>query len=239
MDNNSSYFYISGFISISLFIFFCLLFAFTLFDTHRMNVFAMNKDTFVSISLESVPIKSKVSKKSVSQPVVENKAPVKESENIDVNDLFSDVWTKNIVHKKEKPVNSKRLQEIQKSIKKVDLEKSSKSSNSDSNAKNYDNKNEKNNASVANEVNEYLAKIQAIVYAHFNVPPNSQGSVVVTVIELNSLGQLVDFRVLTYSQNSALNEEADRMKERLKSVVFPVNPENKSSSTIVKLIAKE
>lgn len=94
-------------------------------------------------------------------------------------------------------------------------------------------------ASTAQEVNEYLAKIQAIVYQYFHVPANTQGHSVKSVIELNALGKMIDFRILNYSQSSALNAEVDKIKERLKNVVFPVNPQNRSSRTVVILISKE
>ena len=94
-------------------------------------------------------------------------------------------------------------------------------------------------ASTSPDVNEYLAKIQAIVYQYFHVPSNSQGNSVKTVIELNSLGKVIDFRVLTYSANESLNSEVDRIGERLKYVVFPKNPQNKSSRTIIILVSKE
>jgi len=94
-------------------------------------------------------------------------------------------------------------------------------------------------SSTAEQVNEYLAKIQAIVYSYFHVPPNTQGSSVKSVIELNAFGKMLDFRVLTYSDNAALNAEADKIKERLQSVIFPKNPQNRSSKTVVILISKE
>jgi protein TonB len=75
-------------------------------------------------------------------------------------------------------------------------------------------------ASSGSEVNEYLAKIQAIVYQHFNVPPNTQGQSAKAVIELDALGRMTDFRVLSYSSSEALNKEVDKIKERLKNVVF-------------------
>ena len=93
--------------------------------------------------------------------------------------------------------------------------------------------------STADEVNEYLARIQAIVYSHFRVPVNSEGNSVKTVIELNTLGKVLDFRVLNYSPNEALNAEADKIRERLIYITFPKNPEKKSSRTIVILISKE
>jgi len=76
-----------------------------------------------------------------------------------------------------------------------------------------DSKIEKNTSS-ANEVNEYFAKIQALVYEYFEPPQNSQGYSVRAVIELSALGKFIDFRILDYSANIALNEECDKIKDR-------------------------
>ena len=93
--------------------------------------------------------------------------------------------------------------------------------------------------STANVVNEYLAKIQALVYDNFIPPQNSQGHSVRAVIELSSIGKVMDFRILNYSANSSLNNECDKIKERLMGVLFPANPENRSGSYIIMLTSKE
>ncbi len=224
MDNNFN-FYISGFIAFALFILFFLLFALVLFDPQTNKTYALKKDKFISISLVTSKVEiPKAIKQKIQDPV---------EENIDVNNLFSDVWTKKITHKKETHIvkDSKRLFEIQKKIKRSS-ENNVKTISQESNKQTRQN-------STADEVNEYLAKIQAIVYSHFRVPVNSEGNSVKTVIELNTLGKVLDFRVLNYSPNEALNAEADKIRERLIYITFPKNPEKKSSRTIVILISKE
>lgn len=222
MDNNTN-FYISGFIAFALF--FLSFFSLLLFHPQTSKRYALKKDKFISISLVTSKVQTpKVKKQKIQDPV---------EENIDINNLFSDVWTKKIMSKKKTPQlkDSKRLFEIQKKIKtssKNDVKPISKQVS----------KVTKQNSS-ADEVNEYLAKIQAIVYSHFRVPANSEGSSVKTVIELNALGKVLDFRVLNYSSNQALNAEADMIRERLMYITFPANPEKKPSRTIVILISKE
>ena len=238
MDNNNTYFYMSGLIALSLFSFFISLFAIMMFQTTKTNSYAFNKDNFISVSIE-IPTVKKKSVKKVQKSVPVESVSQEKSENIDVNDLFSDVWAKKIVHKKEKPINSKRLQEIQKKIKKVEKNSVESLSNKVENLQSVTSNEQENSASTANEVNEYLAKIQAIVYQYFNVPPNSEGNSIKCVIELNALGKVMDFRILSYSANEALNQEADKIKERLQNVIFPINPQNKSSRTVVILISKE
>ncbi|HIC12624.1 MAG TPA: hypothetical protein EYO75_04515 [Sulfurimonas sp.] len=224
MDNNFN-FYISGFFAFALFILFFLLFALVLFDPQTNKTYALKKDKFISISLVASKVEIPKAKKQKIQDPVE--------ENIDVNNLFSDVWTKKITHKKETHIvkDSKRLFEIQKKIKRSSI-------NNVKTISQVSNKQTRQN-STADEVNEYLARIQAIVYSHFRVPVNSEGNSVKTVIELNTLGKVLDFRVLNYSPNEALNAEADKIRERLIYITFPKNPEKKSSRTIVILISKE
>jgi len=240
MDNNK-YFYLGGLISLTLFLLFGTLFSYILFNKIKNKTYGLKKENYVSVSLV-IPEKKVSHKKNDSKKrSVIKKTSLQSSnkvENLDVNDLFSDVWTSKIkITKKKKKVNSKRLAQLQKKIKttqenKVDLV-SEKIEQEDGL------KREKEAASTASEVNEYLAKIQALVYKHFHVPPNTQGQSVKTVIELDPFGKVLDFRVLQYSQSSVLNEEVDKMKERLLHVVFPLNPQHQNSTTVVVLISKE
>ena len=94
-------------------------------------------------------------------------------------------------------------------------------------------------ASSGDEVNEYLAKINALVYQYFHPPENSQGHSVKALIEISAIGKVKDFRILNYSSNENLNIECEKIKSRLMSVVFPRNPQSKSSRTIVILTSKE
>jgi protein TonB len=213
-----------------------------LFKKAPSNSFALKKDKYISISLQTPKVQNKKVKKVVkSAPKPKAEVTPTENKNVDINNLFSDVWTKKIVHKKEKskPIDNKRLLEIQKKIKKTKTKEVESLSEKVNNLEKVDTNSESDASSTAEQVNEYLAKIQAIVYQYFHVPANSEGSSVKSVIELNSLGKLIDFRILSYSDNEALNSEVDKIKDRLRSVVFPKNPQKKSSRTIVILISKE
>ncbi len=206
----------------------------------EIETFALKKDNYISISMNIQPKSSKSAKKSVKPTPIES-AVSETPQEVDVNDLFSDVWTKKIQKKKikTKPVNTKRIQEIQKEIKTTESNSvesiSEKIDSMDSEKTNE----ESTPTSSGSEVNEYLAKIQALVYKYFNVPPNSEGYSVMAYIELNSIGKVMDFRILNYSANDALNSEVDKIKNRLKSVVFPINPQNRSFNTKVILKSKE
>jgi len=209
-----------------------------MFSSSSVNQFALKKDDFISISMDIQPQNSKSAKKSV-QPTPVESSVSEIPQDVDVNDLFSDVWTKKIQKKKVQPEDSKRIKELQKKIKTTESNSveslSEKINDLDSEKSNKEN----SPTSTANEVNEYLAKIQALVYKYFNVPPNSEGYSVMAYIELSSIGKVMDFRILTYSANDALNSEVDKIKNRLKKVVFPINPKNKSFGTKVILKSKE
>ena len=84
-----------------------------------------------------------------------------------------------------------------------------------------------------------MAIIQALVYKHFFPPQNSQGYSVKAVIVLSAIGKVMDFRILNYSSNNNLNDECDKVKNRLMGVVFPINPQNKSGNYIIILTSKE
>ena len=207
-----------------------------MFSSTEIKAYALKKDTYISISLDLAPIPAKQVKKVVKIPEKEQEI-VEEVQEVDIGDLFSDVWTKDIKVKKkeEKVIDTKRLELIQKKLKKSDNKTKQKHQELVENiqAKEVDITTKK--SSSGTEVNEYLAKIQAIVYKYFQPPANSQGHTVKVVIELSRTGKVVDFRILTYSENIALNEECDKIKKRLLGVLFPTNPQNESFTTIVNI----
>ncbi len=238
MANNNSYFYLSGLISISLFAFFTSLIIFMMFSSSKIDIYALKKDNYISISLE-IPKLQTSSTKSLATPAKEQS--IVEPSDVSIDDLFSDVWTKNIKKKKkiEKKVDNKRLQEIGKKSKKIDKKSVKKVLQKVDSSNRMKKSDESIKASTATQVNEYLAKIQALVYDNFVPPQNSQGHSVKAVIELSSIGKVMDFRILNYSANSSLNKECDKIKKRLMGVLFPANPQNSSGHYIIMLTSKE
>ncbi|MBN2782326.1 MAG: TonB C-terminal domain-containing protein [Campylobacterales bacterium] len=227
MDRDNYYFFLSGIISLSIFSFLAFIVLYGYINIPQNKVFALNKDKFISISIE-MPKEEVV----IPTPKPEIQTPeIEESKEVDVGELFSDVWTKKI-EKKEKPkeekVLNKRLQDALTKTKTVEkkeykpsvVEKTQTTSSGD-------------------EVNEYLAKIQALVYKNFYPPQNSEGHSVKAVIELDTVGIVKDFRILRYSENEALNQECDKIKQRLLNQLFPTNPDNKQGSFIIILTSKE
>ncbi len=239
MASNNKYFYISGFISLTLFSTFILIILFMMLSSSKVDIYALKKDNYISISLD-MPKKITASKKSEQVPIIEES--VEELKEVQINDLFNDVWTKSIKPTKKKPkkkVDNKRLQEIAKKTKKINKKNINKIEKNNNNNLVKQKSDESTKASTATEVNEYLAKIQAIVYDNFRPPLNSEGAVVLAIIEISAIGKMIDFRILNYSSNQDMNNECDKIKTRLMGVLFPVNIENKTYKQKIKIISKE
>jgi len=231
MDKSNKYFFFSGLISLSLSSLILLFFFQMIFSTKKTKVYALKKDNFISVSFEMPKKKEPIQKTVKEKAVVQETEPVV-SKPVDVQNLFSDVWTKKIKPQKKikkKQVN-KRLQEVLTKTKTITRVKKKISTQP---------KEVTNVVSTGDEVNEYRAKIQSIVYNNFNPPPNSQGNTVVAVIFLGAMGKVDDFRILRYSENKLLNDECDRLKLRLINKLFPKNPDNKSGNYKIILTSKE
>ncbi|WP_294889687.1 TonB C-terminal domain-containing protein [Sulfurimonas sp. RIFCSPLOWO2_12_36_12] len=188
------------------------------------------------------PIEKKEEEKPVEEEPQKEAVTQTQKKDINIDNLFSEVKTKSIKKTEEKVIEKedKRVaQELSKKSVKSDVSKVE-SVASKAQKINTENKSEKESkSSTGSEVNEYLAKIQALVYEYFTPPENSQGKTVKAVIEINSFGKVVDFRILTYSDNEAFNRECDKIKGRLQNVLFPKNPDNKSGTYVINLISQE
>lgn len=200
-------------------------------------------------SIDKTVKKEETAEKSEAKPIEEttkNSSEVKknievekekvEKETLDVKNLFSEIKTKNVQKQEKKEPDQKKFQEIEKKISQSIENKADSISEKIKTIKN-ESKNQKATSS-APEVNEYLAKIQAIVYQYFNPPKNSQGKRVRAVIQLSQIGKVLDFRILSYSSSAELNSECDKIKNRLANVVFPENPDNKSGTYTIILISE-
>lgn len=215
----------------------------------------MKKENYISISMDIPKIESSakksqeapVKKEQDIKPVIEDQAKPETTKEPQkkvrtVEDLFSDVWTQDIKKTQEvkKSQTDKRvLDEIQRKIQKADANRAESISKKIQSMDAPKTEDESSKSSTATEVNEYLAKIQALVYEYFYPPKNSQGNAVMAVIELSAMGKVIDFRILAYSDNEALNRECDKMKDRLGSILFPKNPDNSSGRYKITLISKE
>ena len=130
MVNKDSYFYISGFISLSLFLFFTIIFFIAIVISKDVKSYALKKDDFVSVSLDMVNVQSANVKKAIDKPVekeiekpIVNQEPQEKTETIPqkkeikIDDLFSQIWTKDIKKedkKVEKELDKRVMQELSK-----------------------------------------------------------------------------------------------------------------------------
>jgi len=216
--------------------------------------YALQKDDQVSISINMANVQVNNVKKTIEKPVKQEveKPVVKEvpkeeaivqtqKKEINIDNLFSQVTTKDIKKedkKVEKEVDKRVAQELSKKSTKAQ-ENQVESLSAKLQKVNSQVKSDKaSKASTGSDVNEYRATIQALVYEHFYPPENSQGKVVLAVIELDAFGKLVDFRILNYSGDTLYDSECDKIKNRLANVLFPKNPDNKSGTYKIQLISE-
>lgn len=245
MDKNETFFYVSGFFSISFFLMLMTLFFNVLLAQKETKSYGLKKDQFVSISLDMALPTTKMSKKDMTQPAPpkqEASVSKPEASKADISSLFSNVSAQKIVYKKEAPtktVEDTQLAQIQKRIQTTQKRESTLSEKLESLEMTATPSGGKPSASSADEVDAYMAEIQAIVYERFFPPPNTEGQVAIVRVWLDASGKLKDWRVISYAGNTFFNQEVDRIKSRIATISFPKNPKGVSMSIDIKLVAKE
>ncbi len=249
MVKNDSLFYLSGVISFFIFSVVVALFSYVLIINDGIKNFALQKANYISVSLNNVTVRTP---KKETQKKIDNRPVTKEEQatstpqpmkNADINSLFSDVKTNKIVHKKDAPhrdIDTKHIKQIQKRIQTKSTKPTSEAMKAIASMKLASISSPQSNAtSTALEVNKYLAKIQATVYENFYPPINSEGSSAKIRIWMSASGKLEDYRILAYSGNDTFNEEVNALKQRLEHIAFAINPEGRSLSVDIILMAKE
>lgn len=241
------YFFQSGIITFFLLGLILFIFMSDIFHYMKPNTFAMRKSDVISVSLEDTPTAvSKMMAPSVpavqeSVEEVEKASPVSTpvKEVIPaMNDLFATIKT---ASNKPKPIdNSKQMSELNAleekilttkrdtklfdKIKTLDLAKSGVKTQS---------------SSTGPEVNEYKAKVQGIIYANFHPASGTEGFAARIRITLSPDGKLLTYRVISYSGSAVFNAEVDWLKERLRQVGLPKNPQGEEAVFEIILTAKE
>jgi len=254
LEHDERYFYLGGVISLSFFSLILFLFMMVMLQKHEITVFAMKKDNYISVSLNTdIAVPSKNDVKPTLEPTPEAKpeaAPEPEPEIVsepvetDVASLFDDVWTQQtdtkIVEKKE-PVDTKRLSAIEKRIEVKEHAKSAQAQEALKEISLTKTSQEASGASVstAPEVNEYLAKIHLLVKSKFFPPASSEGETAKVRVTLDANGKLLRYKVLIYSTSTVFNQEVDRLESRLKRLSFSQNPDGKSISLDIILRVEE
>lgn len=82
----------------------------------------------------------------------------------------------------------------------------------------------KNVKKLGSDIDQYKAKVQGVIYAHFHPESGTQGFSARVRIVLSADGKLDSYRVISSSGNALFNEALDSLKERLRQASFPKNP---------------
>lgn len=251
--NSERYFFLSGLISLSLFLALLFLIGYSLLVSTKIEQFAMTQSQFVSVSVAiTEPIKQTEPVVEPVQPDVTPPEPEKQVEKqsepvpsapapvADISDLFSQVKAQKTPDKpKSDPKRTEELSALEKEItkntqtprlsdkvKSLELVKPSL-------------KMVVQGGSTGPVVNEYHAKIHGLVYASFHPPAGSAGQGARVMIRISASGKLLSYKVIAYSASPSLNSEVDWLKERLGSIVFPPHPEGREAVLEFILTAKE
>lgn len=202
-------------------------------------------------NIDAKPKKSERKKAKIKSVVTPQKTENKQKEQksykkADISSLFSAVKAEKIVHKKQKKIEKKSvdnraIEKIQKRIKPTKRRKNNeilkKIESLDIDTSHG--KKEVKSASTAREVNKVAAKIQSIIYSKFNPTIVMAGSVVTIRLTIDAQGRVVDYRILRYSGNDALNEEAKQLYNRIVSTLFPTLASKESYSVKINLIPED
>lgn len=246
-SNQERYFFLSGLISFSLFIMLALLAGYSLVLSPKIEQFALVKSDVINVSIAFS--ETKATEQSEPEPSItptESEAVQEEEKAVEpepvpeISDLFAQVKPDKTPKKKED--NSKRNEQLN-ALEKELLERHetphfSEKVNKVSLAK-PSIKMIPQGGSTGPLVNEYHAKIQALVYTYFRPPSGSVGEAARVRMSISASGKLIGYRVVSYSGNSAFNNEVDWLKDRLNSIRFPEHPDNKDTVLEFILTAKE
>jgi hypothetical protein len=242
--NEGRYFYLSGLISISLFVTLLFFVGYSVFLSPKIEQFAMIKSDVINVSIAISDTKKseETLPEPISKPVEpvqsQNEEPTAEPEKVpEISDLFSDI-------KIQKPLqeDTKRKEQLNKleneiltrkdtprfsdKVSKVELAKPSV-------------KMVVQGGSTGPIVNEYHAKIQGLVYTYFHPPSGTAGEVARVRMSISASGKLTGYKVVRYSGNTSFNGEVDWLKDRLSTIRFPEHPEGKDTVLEFILTAKE
>lgn len=239
------YFYLSGLISISLFVTMLFFTVYSVILSPKIQQFAMTKSDVINVSIAVSDTKENVqtSPEPASVPVApeqtqKEEEPAAQPEPVpEISDLFSEIKPQKvakednkrqeqlnkieneILTKRETPRYSEKVSNVQlakPSIKMVVL-----------------------GGSSGPLVNEYHAKIQGLVYTYFHPPSGTAGEVARVRMNISASGKLTGYKVLRYSGNISFNGEVDWLKDRLSAIRFPEHPEGKDTVLEFILTAKE
>lgn len=246
--NQERYFFISGLISLSLFVAFLFLAGYSLIVSPKIEQFAMIQSDVINVSIalsdtkasEQMVPEAKVEPQKADTVPESVEKPVEPPEKVpEISDLFSQVKPQKTPKKSpEIRKENEQLNTLEKEIlthkdsprfsdkvSKVELAKPSV-------------KMVVQGGSTGPLVNEYHAKIQALVYTNFHPPAGTAGEAARVRMSISASGKLIGYKVISYSGNGTFNGEVDWLKDRLNSIRFPEHPDGKDTILEFILTAK-
>jgi periplasmic protein TonB len=243
--NQERYFFLSGLISISLFMALLFSIGYTLVASPKIEQFALKQSDYISISIldEQVEVQADTVAETLpedSKPAEEKEVVVKPEPVPDISDLFSQIKVdERPVKPKEETKRSDELNLLEKEltkkrethrfsdkVSKVELVKPSV-------------KMIPQGGSSGPLVNEYHGKIQSLLYTYFRPPSGTVGESARIRMKISATGKLISYKVVSYSGNGSFNSEVDWLKDRLNSIRFPEHPDGKDAVLECILTAKE
>lgn len=242
LDNNRL-FVLSGIASFLFFIFIIFIIFWQAIVLKKPLSFSAVKSEVISVSLEmtnaaeSSPQSEETSLEEA-QEVLPKTAKTKDDPIPEITDLFSNVKgnpppkesKKNVKELselnalEEKVLSTKRTSQLFEKAKSLDLAKTGVKMVA---------------ASSGPLVNEYYAKVQGIIYSQFHPGSGTEGFSARVRIVLSEDGKLESYRVVSASGSTVFNAEVELLKERLRQVSLPKNPNGGEAIFEIILTAKD
>jgi len=233
-----SYFYLSGFISVSVYLALCASFLFYINAPKPKKFDSFSKTTVLELELISTKSNErKVAKKSnLKEPkIVKKSTSISHKQKlVDPKALFANVKTT------EKKVVEEKTNIVKESGDparyKADFQKQKKTDNSSVSKLLSDVKTTtnipKNNVSAKGETHEYFSKVKEILWQRWNPRLLEEGLVVKVLVMITNDGKF-DYRIVKYSKDERFDESLKEFLESQKNEAFPTHKINTKVDIII------
>jgi len=238
MQENKTYFYLSGFISLSFYILVCAFFLYYINAPKPQKFDSFSKTTVLELELISTKSNErKVAKKSkAKQQEIVKKSTSKSHKQKAVNakSLFASVKTsaKKVVEKKtntvRESIDPSRFKSKFQKQKKTDNVSVSKLLNDTKTSTNRP----KTTSSNKGDKHEYFSKIKDILWSRWNPRLLEDGLRVKVLVMITNDGRF-DYRIMRYSKDSRFDESLKEFLEAQKNESFPTHKINSKVDIII------
>ncbi len=231
-----SYFYLSGFLSVTLYLLICLSFLLYINAPKPKKFDALNKTTVLELELISTKAdEKKVAKKTLEkeQEIVKKSTSKTNKQSADFKSLFANVKVKTdkVVKKDTNAVEAS----IDPSRFKSKFQKQKKSNNSSVSKLLSDIKTTTNlpkNSSAKGETHKYFSKIKEILWQRWNPKLLEEGLIVKVLVTITNNG-VFDYRIVKYSNDIRFDESLKEFLQSQKEESFPIHNINSKVDIII------